>query len=284
MGKDHSNSGVDDHQEEEDVSLCDLLVEDLYDAKNDVVTTSSVIETQDDEFAFGGSISTASEMCTADELFFGGQILPLRLSVSSDAGPVRNDTTRKLGSGSEFISSRSSSCSSRSTQHSTTIAITRVTSEPRLGNRNHFFFHPSPKPQIRASSASVNNNYSTTGEKENGAVLNVDKQKRMKFLSGCKCSADAVVAPNVILVKSKGTTPNAGNCSGTSVAKHSLGQQQAHEESKTTSSTTKIKGSNKKVQQHNNADQKQRQKQAMSHHRTYEWLKELSHANLSMHV
>ncbi|XP_030499940.2 probable membrane-associated kinase regulator 1 [Cannabis sativa] len=356
MGKDHSNSGVDDHQEEEDVSLCDLLVEDLYDAKNDAVTTSSVIETQDDEFAFGGSLSTASEMCTADELFFGGQILPLRLSVSSDAGPVRNDTTRKLGSGSEFISSRSSSCSSRSTQHSTTIAITRVTSEPRLGNRNHFFFHPSPKPQIRASSArlervgsinstprkhkfsmwdffrlglvrtpdiefqelnnkvnfirsnsrvnnmintkgsssssspsvsrnnSVNNNYSTTGEKENGAVLNVDKQKRMKFLSGCKCSADAAVAPNVIVVKSKGTTPNAGNCSGTSVAKHSLGQQQVHEESKTTSSTTKIKGSNKKVQQHNNADQKQRQKQAMSHHRTYEWLKELSHANLSMHV
>ncbi|XP_062101855.1 probable membrane-associated kinase regulator 1 [Humulus lupulus] len=402
--EDNSNSDVHDHQEEEDVSLCDLPVhnslkednndnkqlriEEEYDAKNDVVTSSSSSGETQEEFAFGsvcgGSLSTMSEMCSADELFFRGQILPLRLSVSSDAGPARIDPTKRpefVDHGSlgvlRSISSRSSSCSSRSTQHSSsstaTITITRVTSEPRLGNRNHFFYHPSPKPQIRVSSArlervgstnstprkhkfsmwdffrlglvrtpdielqelnkvnfirsnsrvnnkgssssppsvsrnnslSNNNNNSNiispiktnnstttnsnTVEKDNGAVLNVEKQKSRKFLSGCKCSVDAVVAPNIIMVKSKRTTPNAGHCNSTSGAKHSsmystkekvLLAQHVHRESKATSSRTK----NDNKQQHNNADQKQRQKQVMSHLRTYEWLKDLSHANLSMHV
>ncbi|POO00762.1 hypothetical protein TorRG33x02_033930 [Trema orientale] len=391
--RDHTNSDDHDHQEEE-VSLCDLPLLSLmqhqendnnkppnaaneeYDAKNDETT---------EEFAFGtsacsgggggGFLSTVSEMCAADEVFFRGQILPLRLSVSSDAGPNRlNDPPRKFGSRSESmdhgglrsISSRSSSCSSRSTQHSpssaaATITITRVTSEPKLRNINQFHTHPSPKPQIRASSArlerlgstgsasrkhkssmwdffrlglvrtpdielqevnkvnfirtnsransnnnnnnkgsssspsvsrnssvtnsdnskNVINSSSTNGENANGVVSNVaEKQKRRKFLSGCKCSVDTV-APNVIMVKSsnKGTTPN-----GTSGAKHGMSMTKekvvlVHQDPKTTSLS-------KKNKQNQNQDQKQqhRQKQATSHHRTYEWLKELSHASLTMHV
>ncbi|PON66709.1 hypothetical protein PanWU01x14_107460 [Parasponia andersonii] len=382
--RDHTNSDDHDHQEEE-VSLCDLPLLSLmqhqendnnkppnaaneeYDAKNDETT---------EEFAFGtsacsGSLSTVSEMCAADEVFFRGQILPLRLSVSSDAGPTRlNDPHRKFESRSESmdhgglrsISSRSSSCSNRSTQHSpssaaATISITRVTSEPKLRNINQFHAHPSPKPQIRTSSArlerlgstssasrkhkssiwdffrlglvrtpdielqevnkvnfirtnsransnsnniskgsssspsvsrnssvtnsdnskNVTNSSSTNGENANGVVSNVaEKQKRRKFLSRCKCSADTV-APNVIMVKS--TTPNS-----TSGAKHGMSMTKekvvlVHQDPKTTSLS-------KKNKQNQNQDQKRqhRQKQATSHHRTYEWLKELSHASLAMHV
>lgn len=401
--EDHSNSDDHDYQEEEDVSLCDLPLLSLmkdeeendkkgvllkeYDTKDDVVYT----ETQE-EFAFGtsigdGSLSTVSEMCAADEVFFRGQILPLRLSVSSDVGPTRTDLPRKFGSRSESmdhgslggfrsISSRSSSCSSRSTQHSSsstaTITITRVTSEPRLRNLNQFHGHPSPKPQIRVSSArlerlgstnrkhkssmwdffrlglvrtpdielqevnkvnfirsnsrpnhnnnkgssssppsvsrnsSVNNSdnsninsslmnnnmnsISTTFNGENnanGAVLSVEeKQKRRKFLSGCKCSVDTV-ASNVIMVKSKGTTTTSpGSTSG---AKHGMKKEKVVlvQELKTTSSSKKNNQNQNKLD-HKQKQQRQKQegsrKQAMSQHRTYEWLKELSHANLPMHV
>ncbi|GMN34437.1 hypothetical protein TIFTF001_004683 [Ficus carica] len=355
----------------EDVSLCDLPVLSLvkedhqeqkkhpndndndYDDDDDddddkAANDNVVVSESQEEFAFGaaltgGSLSTQSEMCAADDVFFGGQILPLRLSVSSD--PIRIDQTRNSRSesmdrgtvaGFRSISSRSSSCSSRSTLNSssitpgTLITITRVTSEPRLRTRNQFSTHPSPKPQIRFSSArglervssagrkqkssmwdffrlglvrtpeielqeikanlrgntstnyavtrssSVNDNISNNRNINNSFVISTggensnnvaEKQKRRKFLSGCRCSVETVASNAIIVGKSKGNTSNGDH--------------------KTTSLKTMKK--NSVVRESSSDDQKQKKQEgsrklAVSHHRTYEWLKELSHANLPMHV
>ncbi|OMO56535.1 hypothetical protein CCACVL1_26478 [Corchorus capsularis] len=120
-----------DEEEEEALSLCDLPV-NLVEEENKVqpITNDENGEPQgiktEEDFNFGslgGSLSTEpAEMCAADEVFFKGQILPLRLSVSSDSGLAgfRQDSRRCLsrsesldhGSLSRFASVSSSSRSS----------------------------------------------------------------------------------------------------------------------------------------------------------------------------
>ncbi|KAE8655172.1 putative Late embryoproteinsis abundant protein group 8 protein [Hibiscus syriacus] len=97
-------------------------------------------------------------MCAADEVFFQGQILPLRLSVSSASGLTgcREDSLSRSesmdhGSLSRFTSvsssSRSSSFNSISNDSSS-----YYKSKP-VKTRNNFNIHPSPKPHIRSSRA-----------------------------------------------------------------------------------------------------------------------------------
>lgn len=172
-----------DQEEEESLSLCDLPVNMVKGENNQSTRDQEAhkeTETNQEDFDFGpfrggdGSLSNKSDMCAADDIFFQGQILPLRLSVSSESGvnKFKNDTSlnpchclsrsesmdhNSLGGLTSF-SSRSSSSrshySSSSTSTSSAIASTRMI-KPII--QNQFLTHPSPKPQIRLSSASLGN-------------------------------------------------------------------------------------------------------------------------------
>ncbi|XVF59317.1 hypothetical protein PTKIN_Ptkin07bG0266100 [Pterospermum kingtungense] len=185
---DEEKWGAEAEEEEEALSLCDLPV-NLIEEENRVQVqprieedgeSQTLIKTEED-FNFGsllgGSISTEPEMCAADEVFFKGQILPLRLSVSSDSGLAgwcrhdsQNSTSRCLtrsesmdhGSLSRFpsVSSSSRSSSTRSSNNSITVtprnfnSISNSNSRSKpIKIRNNFNTHPSPKPQIRLSNA-----------------------------------------------------------------------------------------------------------------------------------
>ncbi|KAL2906382.1 Protein-associating with the carboxyl-terminal domain of ezrin [Bienertia sinuspersici] len=125
------------------------------------------------EFDFGslvGSVSTLDgEMCTADEVFSGGQILPYRNSVSSMSGlrsVSRSDSMDRRGFGSRSSSSRSSSIrshysntsssgSSCSSSNNTTISSKTVPLVSKAKVQNQFHSYPSPKPQILGSNTRV---------------------------------------------------------------------------------------------------------------------------------
>ncbi|CAH1419331.1 unnamed protein product [Lactuca virosa] len=137
----HENQCFED--EEETLSLCDLPTND-----QEIETNSKKEEdnntTEDFEFGFcyGGAACTSPEnMCTAEDVFFEGQILPLRHSVSSDTDGI----TRKIN--------RSASMrvvSSRIINRNDPIMIRSNGYKHRI--RNQFHSHPSPSPQIRTQS------------------------------------------------------------------------------------------------------------------------------------
>ncbi|XVE87034.1 hypothetical protein DITRI_Ditri18aG0083400 [Diplodiscus trichospermus] len=342
-------------EEEEALSLCDLPVN--VQPRNAEAGKSESIKTEDD-FNFGswvGSLSTEPEMCSADQVFFKGQILPLRLSVSSDSGLTRcrqdnQNTSRCLsrsdsmdqGSLTRFtsISSSSRSSSTRSSHYSTSSSnsitvtardfnsITNSKSKP-IKTRNNFNTHPSPKPQIRlsktrpvnvttrhqkssmwdffrlglvrapelelqdlkvrsnnnsvnrnsvsrnSSSNSSNSSSSTKNSRQkivNNSGTEVAKnqqdlnkgflENKIGLFSGCKCSVNAVeTVPlnNIVPFKSKKNSE-----------KEKAMSHAAMEEKEKLLQELKIK---KKMKE------KQEGKQALSRHRTFEWLKELSHAS-----
>lgn len=128
----------DDVEEEEALSLCDLPVN----LPNENIELRS-IDKEDEEFEFGigssfragsDSCEPAPEMSTADELFFKGRILPLRHSVSLDAG--LNEPTRLI--------TRSESVEFRRTG---------IRSDRKIKNNFIDYSQPSPQPQIRRSSS-----------------------------------------------------------------------------------------------------------------------------------
>nr|KYP71464.1 hypothetical protein KK1_010723 [Cajanus cajan] len=118
----------EDQEEEEALSLCDLPIDQPPNQQH-----SHANEATQEDFDFR-SWGAPFEMCVADEVFFKGQILPLRLSFSSEAGLLATPTT-----GSQNSSSSTSS-------------TTTTTTSPRA--RNQFHTHPSPKPQLRAPTPS----------------------------------------------------------------------------------------------------------------------------------
>ncbi|KAK8673112.1 hypothetical protein V6N13_111468 [Hibiscus sabdariffa] len=327
-----------EEEEEEALSLCDLPV-NLIKEENQLVQEEDGEPAQtsktEEDFNFGswgGSPSIKPEMCAADEVFFKGQILPLRHSVSSDSVITglkqdSHNTSTCLsrsesldhGSLSRFTSVGSSSTSSGhySTSSSNSMAARMESSNPKpktIKIRNNFNTHPSPKPQIRLSKTrtpnvssrnqrssmwdifrlglvrapelelqdlklrSSNNNNNNNGNKisvsrnssysssnsssstknvvnNGGAEVAKSQQdlnrgfleKRMGLLSGCTCSVKAVeTVPlnNVVVTKSNKNS----------------------EKDKATSHAAAI-------------EEKKKKKQALSRHRTFEWIKELSHAN-----
>ncbi|EOA13764.1 hypothetical protein CARUB_v10026856mg [Capsella rubella] len=141
----HLNQQVDeeedDHEDEEEaLSLCDLPVN----SPNENSELRTIVK-EDEEFEFGigssfraGSDSCeppAPEMSTADELFFKGRILPLRHSVSLDAGILPEPT--RLITRSESVEFRR----------------TGIKSDRKLKNNFIDYSQPSPQPQIRRSSS-----------------------------------------------------------------------------------------------------------------------------------
>lgn len=322
---------------EEAFSLCDVPVNLIKDNDQLRKPDSQVIETQE-EFDFhlwGGPFSKEPEMCAADEVFFQGQILPLRLSSASDRllqgygrkidrCKSRSDSVDHGNSLSESrsnsYSSRSSSLRSQNSSNSTSSTNIITTPSPNVSkpiNHNRFHTHPSPKPQFRMSiprqasfghvgkktttwdffrlgvvpapeielqdlkvrgtknSVSVSRNSSTSNSSSNSGTTQRSKScnsthyrdksnhglkqfvvKGGGFLSGCKCSSSIETEPLDTVTISSG----------------------AKSDNKTKSVTHAMK--EKVVLELKKQKQKQKQgKKAMSRRRTFEWLKELSHAS-----
>jgi hypothetical protein len=330
-------------EEDEDLSFCDLpvinyLTEEKEDNSESRKEDALENETQEEEEEFdfpssgNGSLLRESEMCTADEVFFQGQILPKRLSsVSSHSGclngnNLKHDQSHNIsrctsrsesmdhGSTGGFTSntsSRSSSTRSHNSSSSTTTSsnnsIRRITkSKPRVV-QNNFLTCPSPKPQIRISTTrqgsvssrsrnsttrdffrlglvptpeiglqdlkvrrnnSVNKNSvsrnsslssssSTNNRMEKQQVRQGFLERRIGgLLSGCKCS-DETVSSNLVIIKSNSEK-------ATTTATHAKKEKQIVLELK--------------MKKKEEDEEKQQGKQAMSRYRTYEWLKDLSHA------
>ncbi|RAL46693.1 hypothetical protein DM860_004972 [Cuscuta australis] len=114
-------------------------------------------ESEQGEFDFcslAGSMKE-SEMCLADELFFGGQILPLRrhsVSADSASAALRCNSMERCRSATS-ASSRSSSTRSHQSSSSATSSAAASGKPPRSWNRFQFS-QPSPTPHIRLPKAS----------------------------------------------------------------------------------------------------------------------------------
>ncbi|KAL3646370.1 hypothetical protein CASFOL_011550 [Castilleja foliolosa] len=157
-------------EEDETLSLSDLPLIHKKEANSDDnnrAHNDKENQTQDD-FDFC-SLSKQPEMCAADELFFQGQILPFRHSVSSEKGSLlqqyyktrsvsRSESMDRLHSGSGgLISSRSSSISSHQSSSSGSSAGPNSRRPKLPPARNQFHSHPSPSPKIHFPSKNYRN-------------------------------------------------------------------------------------------------------------------------------
>lgn len=184
------NHKKQEHEEEDDeeeaLSLSDLPINLEDQPRNQ--ENSRPNNTTQEEFDFrtwGAPFSKEPQMCVADEVFFKGQILPLRVSFSSEAGLLASATGSQQHHGKKFInelsrlepldlpsnsSSRSSSLRSQNSSSSTSSTTTNTTptrTKPRI--RNQFHTHPSPKPQLRAQTPTQLSSFSNQGRKSTSA-------------------------------------------------------------------------------------------------------------------
>ncbi|KAJ8769278.1 hypothetical protein K2173_002482 [Erythroxylum novogranatense] len=174
---------VGEEEEEEALSLCDLPVNWINDggrsSKEEAPGTES---NQDFDFSpWDVCQSTESEMCAADDIFFQGQILPLRLSLSSECNfnkfskldsfkPSRSISRSESMDHYSLVwstsfSSRSSSSRSHksSSSNGSSVAIKARVPKPRVSNQ-FLCHHQSPRPQIRLPISQLGGNpasYST---------------------------------------------------------------------------------------------------------------------------
>lgn len=163
MAQEQQEKWVTLEEEEEALSLSDFPVA-IHEANDEESGYSDAVEDFEFRISVGGSLlSNAAEtdMCAADEVFFQGQILPLRPSVSSDNGLLitswcasRSDSMDRHSSAISSLefesSSRSSSSSSASRSHSSNSHSSMGCHEPpRPSVSNNFYTHPSPVPQVR---------------------------------------------------------------------------------------------------------------------------------------
>ncbi|KAF5738244.1 hypothetical protein HS088_TW13G01140 [Tripterygium wilfordii] len=317
----------EEEDEEEALSLSDLpinLNKEERNNKSDVDEESQPLIKCEEDFDFR-SWSRESEMCAADDVFFQGQILPLRHSISSENGLTKfNPETLKTShwvSRSESMdhygslggfSSRSSSTKSHYSSSSTSSTSTTTARNPKPRIRNQFHTHPSPKPQIRVSTtplptnltrrstiweffrvglvrtpgiefqdlkarSSISRNSSSdrsnTGHSEQST--NMEKQgkqrkhmffDRERLLGGCSCSVGSAVKPvpqKIVVIRSNFEDSN-HNIKGSARESKEHIEKQLQELKK-----------KKKLMM-----EKQQGKQNESrHHRTFEWIKQLSHGS-----
>lgn len=115
-----------------------------------------------DEFEFqvsatGGLLHGAgeAEMCVADEVFFQGQILPLRPYVSSDSGVLSRGASRRSESLDQYYSSAILGSGFHSTSRSSSSSNGSGMSRSHSSNShcsnssNNFYARSSPTPRIR---------------------------------------------------------------------------------------------------------------------------------------
>ncbi|MCL7046344.1 hypothetical protein MKW94_020836 [Papaver nudicaule] len=359
-------NGDDDHrrlmedynseqEEEEALSLCDLPIkEEVHQHQQNTIKSNKVAASlleESEEFEFGswvGSVLTESEICVADEVFFQGQILPLRHSVSSDNGfslrrqdsnsinPSRSESMDRSSSG-VYTSSRSSSSKSHNSITSTSTSTTTTTTSGHYKPlKNIFHSHPSPKPQIWNSNSSksvrrnvisgrtgktttwglfrvglvktpqielqdlrlrnyksFNSSGSSSGSSnKSSSIKNVitdsngangrlskggnegEKKKMQRFylFESCKCSIDAVestVSSNIAVIKSSLNSKKKMSSNGSELMKEEVITMKKEEDIDDEKEIEKEK-----------KEQGKKQKELMNHLRTFEWLKELSVADV----
>ncbi|KAI3922353.1 hypothetical protein MKX01_006042 [Papaver californicum] len=373
MTRFNGGGGDDDHrkliedynseQEEEALSLCDLPIKEEVNQQNIKSSKAASLLEEGEEFEFGswvGSVLTESEICVADDVFFQGQILPLRRhSVSSENGfslkrqesnpsvtmnPSRSSSLRS-SSGVYTTSSRSSSSKSHNSISSTSTSTT--TSGHYKPLQNIFHSHPSPKPQIWNSSSnsksirrnvsgkqsttwglfrvglvktpqielldlrlrnykSFNSSCSSSGSSNksssiknicstdtnngsNGRRLskgtgndNGDKKKMQRFYLGfesCKCSTDAVensVSSKFVVIKGSliNSKKKMSSSNGSELMKEEVIIKKEKEDDH------HIDDEKDMIKKENKEQEKKKQKELMNHLRTFEWLKELSVADV----
>ncbi|KAH6838161.1 hypothetical protein C2S53_009038 [Perilla frutescens var. hirtella] len=157
------NDDGNDDDDDEALSLSDLPLihqwrkEKKEDDDDHISSKTNTTSTPPEEFDFC-SLSKESEMCAADEVFFQGQILPLRRhSVSSEKGSLlhhydgryRSRSISRSDSMDHYYSSRSSSISSGQSSSSGSSSATAARyNKPKLPPRNQFHSHPSPSPRL----------------------------------------------------------------------------------------------------------------------------------------
>ncbi|KAG9140412.1 hypothetical protein Leryth_018543 [Lithospermum erythrorhizon] len=148
-------------EEEETLSLCDLPIEqEIIQSRKETLQQNNSIQ---DEFDFCSFSKESAEMCSADQLFFHGQILPFHHYISSETGLIsarrylpRSESMNNFYSNG-FTSSRSSSinshqsssCSSSSIRYSPRSSVTTPIYKPRVPNS--VISHQSPKPLMKNS-------------------------------------------------------------------------------------------------------------------------------------
>lgn len=297
----------EEEEEEEALSLCDLPNNEENQTKKEASEFASEVQLEDFDFdSCGGNLLKESEMCTADEIFYQGQILPLRHSISLPSDR-RNCTIQSMSAEEHCHDTNSSSRSSsiRSQRSSSSGSSSNFSTKYKPKIRNQFHSHPSPTPQVRFSKVNSQSNINnstrksalwslfrvglvtppeialqdlknrggnrdnsgsrnSTSSSSSGSFSNNDtrmrsitlskkKKQRLFTLGSCKCSANAVetVLPSNVLIT------NSSNSSITKIRKTTGADK--HEDKKNSSENIKAT-----------------KKQAMSRHRTFEWLKQLS--------
>lgn len=297
----------EDDEEEEALSLCDLPNDEENQTKKEASGVSELVQ---EDFDFGGNLlMKESEMCTADEVFYQGQILPLRHSISLP-NDSRNSSTIRFMSRSESMeehchdtnsSSRSSSIRSQrsSSSGSSSNISTPICSKYKPRIRNQFHSHPSPTPQVRFSKV-VQSNVNNSSRKSTlwslfrvGLVTTPEialqdlKSRSNKDYSGSRNSTSSSSSGmsnydnkmrSIILSKKKKQRFFLGSCKCSANAVETVPSNVV-----IMNRNGIITKTRKATEVHEHEDKKDvtenmkvTKKQSMSRHRTFEWLKQLS--------
>ncbi|KAL6013179.1 hypothetical protein ACLOJK_003671 [Asimina triloba] len=150
-------NGLEEEEEEEEeaLSLSDLPILGAHHPSD---RDDGDRPPEPEDFEFGSWVAEDPLMCSADDVFFQGQILPLRPSVSSDTGILlatcsRPDSQKSSRSGSRSDSMDrsswgfSSSCSSSSNSNGSSSSTRRPAATGAYGG-GFYSHHPSPKPHL----------------------------------------------------------------------------------------------------------------------------------------
>ncbi|KAJ6378491.1 hypothetical protein OIU78_028682 [Salix suchowensis] len=270
----------EEEEEEESLSLCDLPVKMVKGENNQAARDQEAhqeTETNQEEFDFGpirggdGSLSNRSYMCAADDIFFRGQILPLRLSVSSESVVNRFKNGISLNPCQclsrlglvrtpeiELQDLKARNSVSRNSSSSSSNSSINKCSRIYVSNGNS-------KSSWNIKNASRHSSTDSGRKMEKQSLL----EKSGGLLSGCSCSVSAEkpvpLKSNIAVVKSSSSrSRSAGNGNNDKSGRGSMEVEEKLQELKM-----------KKRMVHKQQDGKQ----ALSRHRTFEWIKQLSHAN-----
>lgn len=296
-----------DDEEAEALSLCDLPVVGWGSRESNESSSSGgggSLALEGEDFEFGSWVEDPILMCAADDVFYQGQILPLRASVSSEGGLLsgfrpNSQKSSRSGSRSEsmdrssgngswvFSSSSGGSTSNRSSSRSHSLSSSS-------SNNSTFKLHTdaSPKPQkmgsqLRRNAAKTSTKSSGLGLFRFGLIrtpeieLQLQDLKLRKRNSGRNCNKNVSDNRDCSGRKSGNSECNDGEML---LQKKQVEQRQglqrffsgglsckcSADAVDTVSSRILILKSRKEVGNEGFG------KQALSHRRTFEWLKDLS--------
>ncbi|KAG7020165.1 hypothetical protein SDJN02_16847 [Cucurbita argyrosperma subsp. argyrosperma] len=263
---------IQEQEDEEALSFCDLPLKETQPPLNlneTPIRSSAAVQSEDFDFNHCPP-PLPQPMCAADEVFFQGHILPLRHSFSSENSHnnpffPRNSSTRSESSDMLRFRNGSTSSSSSRSHYSRSSSISNnsisipTNSKPRSHN-NVFHSHPSPTPQIRS--------HSTSGRRSRSS-------SRWDFFR-----LGLLRTPGMELHDLK-TRTNSASAAATPAAHTTAGSFLGVVSCKKSVDTVAAAGKKKRSE---NGKEKEKEKEKeretrVSHRRTFEWVKQLSHAS-----